>query len=263
MPLHIDVITSEFEKRKAKNPRYSLRAFASFLELHPSALSRILSSKQLLSPRAGLMVSRKLHLDRDVQRKFLRSIILARKDFESTKLGASVGAPRLRPEPVRISDGVDPRVTSVQCLAILQLTQSESFVSSVEWIADQLKSSRETVQESVELLLRTGLLKEKDGKWSAISEHVTTGDLTETSAARRALQKEILEKAISALEIPLAERAHFGMTMMIDPDKVSIARERIIEFIESLADELETGSRRAVYQLGVQLFPVSTKQTPR
>jgi hypothetical protein len=47
------------------------------------------------------------------------------------------------------------------------------------------------------------------------------------------------------------------MTMAIDPSKLPHARKRILEFMEALSDELELGDRTQVYQLGIQLFPLT------
>lgn len=73
-PLHISLLQAELKRRKEKNERYSLRAFASFLQLDPSALSRILSCKQELSLQTSLQVIRKLKLGPNERAQFIRSI---------------------------------------------------------------------------------------------------------------------------------------------------------------------------------------------
>ncbi|HVK60045.1 MAG TPA: hypothetical protein VM432_00795 [Bdellovibrionales bacterium] len=92
MNFHLQILTREFEKRRTRNARYSLRAFASFLGLHPSALSRVFSTKQPLSPKSGLAVVQKLALDADEARQFLQSIVEERLQRESNKLGAVIQA---------------------------------------------------------------------------------------------------------------------------------------------------------------------------
>jgi transcriptional regulator with XRE-family HTH domain len=54
----------EFEKRKAKNPSYSLRAFARTLGMSDSYLSRFLRQKQLVSNAILLRVAQKLNLEK-------------------------------------------------------------------------------------------------------------------------------------------------------------------------------------------------------
>src|SRR5947209_6020860 len=41
LPYHIHILRSELERRRRKNPRYSLRAFSARLGVDPSGLSRI------------------------------------------------------------------------------------------------------------------------------------------------------------------------------------------------------------------------------
>lgn len=72
---HIELLRREFDKRISKNSRYSLRAFAFFLEVHPSALSRILSGKQELSIRSCSAIFSKIELSEDERRSFIESVI--------------------------------------------------------------------------------------------------------------------------------------------------------------------------------------------
>ena len=74
LPLHTRMMIQELERRQAKNPLYSLRAFAAFLGLHPSALSRVLANKTDLSLKACARVLRKLNLDKDTQKLFIASV---------------------------------------------------------------------------------------------------------------------------------------------------------------------------------------------
>lgn len=62
LPAHIEILRSELESRQAVNPRYSLRGFADYLGLHPSALSRILKGKQPLSLESAVYILKKLKL---------------------------------------------------------------------------------------------------------------------------------------------------------------------------------------------------------
>jgi hypothetical protein len=50
------------------------------------------------------------------------------------------------------------------------------------------------------------------------------------------------------------------MTMAIDPRKLPLAKTLIREFRFRLAELLETGNRTEVYNLNVQLVPVTKKE---
>jgi PAS domain S-box-containing protein len=82
LPYHISLLESELQKRKDRNSRYSLRAFASFLGIDPSALSRILHGKQELSVQLALQVVLKLNLQGEEQERFIGSV--AREKYVQT-----------------------------------------------------------------------------------------------------------------------------------------------------------------------------------
>ncbi len=73
-PFYVEFLKAELERRKAKNARYSLRAFASALEMHPSALSRILNGQQELSLQACLTAIPKIKMVDEEKRLFLASV---------------------------------------------------------------------------------------------------------------------------------------------------------------------------------------------
>ncbi len=55
-------VRDEYERRRARNPRYSLRAFARSLGTHRSTLARILDRRRGLTERAALALCARLGL---------------------------------------------------------------------------------------------------------------------------------------------------------------------------------------------------------
>lgn len=91
LPFHVGFLKDELARRQSKNTRYSLRAFAHQLEIHPSALSRILTNKQDVSLKTCvLMVGFIVFSDED-KIKFLVSVAEEKMHrasmFLSTKCG--------------------------------------------------------------------------------------------------------------------------------------------------------------------------------
>jgi transcriptional regulator with XRE-family HTH domain len=78
-PYHIKVLLREIEKRKQKNNRYSLRAFANFLDMAPSTLSRILTNGQELSVSATKKIMKKIQLTEDEKFLFIASVAEEKK----------------------------------------------------------------------------------------------------------------------------------------------------------------------------------------
>ena len=71
---HLQILHTEFLRRKSRNPRYSLRAYATQLEIHPSAMSRILASKQDLSLASAQIILNRLNMEPDEKRAFILSV---------------------------------------------------------------------------------------------------------------------------------------------------------------------------------------------
>jgi transcriptional regulator with XRE-family HTH domain len=57
------VLQSELDRRRARNPRYSLRAFANALRLDHSTLSQLLRAKRRATPRTIRRLGQVLQLD--------------------------------------------------------------------------------------------------------------------------------------------------------------------------------------------------------
>jgi hypothetical protein len=85
------LLREHFEIRKKKNPRYSMRAFSRFIGIDSASLCRILAGKQDLSPRACVLMIRKLGLSPAEKRVFVRSLLQDRMSKEYARLSKAVG----------------------------------------------------------------------------------------------------------------------------------------------------------------------------
>jgi plasmid maintenance system antidote protein VapI len=84
---------AELERRKKKNPRYSLRAFAQALQVDPSALSRILSGKQELSLQSCLRLVKQLTMSAEERKLFVASVAQGKMDHAARILVQAIDAP--------------------------------------------------------------------------------------------------------------------------------------------------------------------------
>lgn len=113
-------------------------------------------------------------------------------------------------------------------------------------------------------LIEAGLLaRRSDGRLVATEAQITTADKEMTTAAHRKRQDQVLEKARQSLKKdPIEIRNHSAMTMAIDPALIPEARQRVEAFTQKLCTFLESGAKKEVYELAIQLFPLtrSTKE---
>lgn len=226
------ILQDELVARCRKNPKYSLRAFAKALEVGPSALSDMLNGKRPITQKMKHRLSLKLGLN-----------------LENLNVGYS-----------QIAIDKFAFISDWYHYAILELMKIKDFQSDVTWIGKALGITKSEASAALERLQRLNLITQRNGKWEDTSAGFSTnieGNLT--SVASRALQKQVLEHAIAALdEVPVDMRNHTSMTMAIDPKYLPEAIETIKKFRRQLCNYLEShGKPKEVFELSIALFPVT------
>jgi len=142
--------------------------------------------------------------------------------------------------------------------SILSLMKTCDFKSDIAWIANRLGLSHSVADEAMERLKRLEIVHE-DAKGNLTrSEKGYCSPDGVPSAAIRLKHFELLQKARKAQDdLPVEERDLTSMTLVISPDQLPRAKEMIRKFQDELAAELETRPQSEVYQLCVQLFPLT------
>lgn len=231
---------------RSKNPAYSLRAFASKLDLNSGTLSSILNGKRKISKKTALRILDRLNLAPDERAEYLA--VFSREDVSQ--------------EPkvtyLQISSDQFRVISEWFHFALLSLLLTDDFKPNVAWIARRLGVSVREVRSAIQRLVRLGLLvQNKNGSFSRGSpRYETTDDLANISV--RKSHFETLELARKALEqVPIEFRDFTTVTMAVDPSKISEAKKRIRAFQDSLSDLMESGKRTEVYRLSMELFPLT------
>lgn len=94
-------------------------------------------------------------------------------------------------------------------------------------------------------------------KWKPVSKDLSTSNEV-SSAALRESHRQTLEQALAKLdEVPLEQRDVTSISMAIDVSKIPAAKKMILRFRRSLSEFLESGHQTEVYNLNVQLLPVT------
>jgi PAS domain S-box-containing protein len=81
MSYHLDFLELELNRRKNNNSRYSLRAFAKFLDIGPATLSRILNGQQDLSIAITKKILNKLKVSSEERVLFISSVLKEKKEM--------------------------------------------------------------------------------------------------------------------------------------------------------------------------------------
>jgi len=144
--------------------------------------------------------------------------------------------------------------------AILSLMDIKDFEPTSEWISKRLGITLYQADEAVTRLIRIGLIEvSARGRWKSTGRNIQTPSDVASVALKKS-HRQSLEQAISALqEVPLEKRDITSMTMAIDSRRLPEAKKLIKKFRQRLAAFLEGGSADEVYNINIQLIPL-TKQ---
>lgn len=235
-------LQSEFDRRKEKNSRYSLRSFSSHLDIHVSCLSAILRG---IRPLTDNLISRflnKLELNPEELEKLLKTENL----IENIQAILTLDTFAI--------------ISQWYHYAILELPKTEDFKEDFVWISKVLEISVTEVQSAVERLCRVGLLEiQEDGKWHIVEEETQVSVNEFTTSALKKLQKSILRKSEEAIDsVDISHRFHSTYTMAMEPDRIPEAKEYLREFKDKFSIKMsENKKTKEVYQFHIGLFPLT------
>lgn len=235
----------QFTERCKRNPRYSLRAFSKYLCIDPSSLSQILSGKRPLSKKNVQNICQKL--------------LATPKDLQS--FGLMTLEQVTDPNYIQLTQDNFAVISEWYHYAILELTYISGFKTDTKWISKKLSITTEEAKSAVERLKRLGLVLEENGTLVKSSKFLTNHSNANTSTAHKEFQKQVIEKALLAVDECSAEDKDItSMTMAIDISKLDKARELTRKYRREMCALLENGEQTQVYNLGIQLSPISKKQ---
>ncbi|AGH95775.1 TIGR02147 family protein [Pseudobdellovibrio exovorus] len=232
-------LRKQFHARKEKNSNYSLRAFAQKLDMDPSSLSQIMNAKRNIS--TDLIRRTEQSLDTE----FLTELPLLLKEREK--------------DYQHLPIGLFPHISHWYYIALLEMTLMKNFSSDLADIAERLNISEDVVRTAVQHLKKVGLLSEHQGILKKTKHNITNYKEGETSDAHKTFQKQILHRALEAVDkVEMDKKDITSMIFPMDVKKVPYAKKLIKKFRKEMNELLDDGNGTEVYALSVQLVPLTT-----
>lgn len=267
-PLPTDItyrtyIEREFKARCRRNPSYSLRAYARDLQVPPSKLSEVLRHTCGLSAQSATALAPRLRLTEKEAEHFVTLV-----ESEHSRSSTRKEQAKKLLEQFQLVNGVTELdlekykvISDWYHYAILELMTLDHFVSSNEWMAEQLGLDVATVIEALNRLVRVQLIENIDGAWKTCEQN-TSSPSHIPSREIREHHFQILQKATASIEDqPMDERDLATMTLAIDEKDFPVVKQRLKEFRRSLASDLQKSvNRDRVFCLSTQFFPLSKKK---
>lgn len=267
------ILKTHFLKKKESSRAFSLRKMAKQLEISPTHLSQIINGRRnlpvpLLHPMCVL-----LDIDHEKEEVLNAEILKiqgwhqppsnALKNYEKSFVSHGENQwPTPNPDDFELFE--DYRV-----LAILEATQLKDYDGSVTFLADRLQIKSDFVLKTLSTLKAKNFIVEKTP-----GVLIKTNALMEIQSRRNkksiaAFHCSILDKAKEVLQEKVSDedfqaRNVSGFTFTCAKSHIPLLRAQVSEFLKSLAMETKDLPAEELYQLSVQLFPLThTPQTDK
>lgn len=247
----VSYIKAELTSRQDRNPAYSLRAFARDLSVSHAYVSQVMNGKKRISAHQARWLGETLGMRPAVVEKMVDAALATEK-------------PKLPPKETKrfIKASVDKlRATGEWYhLAILDLIELSDFQPSLAWISKRLGITEKTAKAAVRRLERLGLLIRDSKGWRKGSEFLSFPTQRSHSCVRQ-LHRDLIGKALENLssgkKTDFDARLIAGAMIPCNPERLEEAKQRIHRFRREIIRFLSEGECRELYQLNVQLFPLT------
>lgn len=250
-------LREELARRQRTNPSYSLWAFAKQLGIQPPTLSAVLTGKRPLPTAMAEALPEKLSFSPAEKKRFLGSVYTQKASSSPNPSSEHESSARILREELH-----HKIIAEWEHYAILTLADTRGFQAKKSWIAKRLGISDVRAQTALDRLVQSGLMSvDASGKARLHQVNVHTGSEDVASVALRHSHREALTMGIEKLEsVPLEKRDYSTMTIAVSTDRMKDAKKLIRGFQKQLSELLEDGKRTEVYQICVQLYPMTELQ---
>jgi len=237
------ILLEELARSQARNPGYSMRAFAKRVGVSQTAISQILAGKRPVTRKAAEKILQGLDKDPQTMAVVFQPEQANTHPFKSLDMDSYY------------------LIADWHYYAILSLAETKDFIGTTKWIAGRLGISETVAKESVERLLRLDLLERdpKTKKLWATGEQLEAMSAIANPALKKACRQnlDLAQKALEETEF--AERDFTAITLCFDPDKMAEAKQMIKNFRRNFCRVMETKPKKEVYKLSIQLFPLTKR----
>lgn len=236
------------QERKERNNNYSVRALARDLNISSGKMSDILNKKYI----PGLSISNRIIgalCSNEEESKIVQQIM-----ENSQKARKELGGAH------QLSDEEFSLIADWHHYAILNLMETTNYRDDFSWIAERLNLNQQTVKDSFDIMISLGLVEIKNGKYLRTHKNVTTTHNIPSRALREANRQVIMQSLNSLVHDPTDIRDITSIVLPINMANLPKAKELAREFRRKIATLLEEGEKTEVYNVCVQIVPVTRRK---
>lgn len=236
-------LREEFERRKAIDPKYSLRKFAKDLDLSKSALASYIAGKRGLMPATAKRVAAALGLPPEDIEKISKTLHRRRKwDSFSSYTDVTPALFGILEDEI--------------CLGLLSLARIENRADE-NWLARRLRTSPERIVRAIGLLKDLELIRIDGGRLKRTSP-LLDYPTQQPSKVIRNYHRSVIGRALKSLDEDAYDLREFAaVTVPMNTRHMAEAKKMMHRFKKRLATYVNRGAASEVYILSLQLFPLS------
>ncbi|MBN1758737.1 MAG: TIGR02147 family protein [Chitinispirillaceae bacterium] len=256
-----EYLKDDLAKRKGRSPGFSLRSMAAKLDISSSTLIRIFNGKRNISENLLPKFISFLGFRSKEAEYFTHLVHFCQSRSERLRLKEYNALVQLRSEKTKtVSDAEHALYDEWYFSAVRELLRIYPFDGDYQALSRMLEPpiTMHEAKRAVRLLVRLGFVK-RNGKSYTVQDHtITTGAVWHGTAVQR-FHRDTLIKAVEGIErIPRSERDYSTMTMCYSAEGYKQVRELLKRTREELSRiEEQDANRNRVYQINLQLFPLS------
>lgn len=219
-----------------------MRAYARNIGVSPGTISEIFGERRKISPQLALQIAQKAKFDPAALQR-LRQLIDSNDETSSRRLLSS--------------QAVDLIMNPLYYRLICAMDILPSPTTANE-IAAFLSADGEEIARVIEVLRELEIVDTKGAAVSWRGQHVITPPDV-PSAKVQAFHRGTLKDAAADLRLPVNEREYTTVVFAANEARMAGAKQQIRAFRDDLAESMRDSRPDRIYQLSIQLRPVSKR----
>lgn len=248
----LDWLQSEYDWRRLKNPRYSLRAFAQLAGVRSGRLSELLAGKRRLTPEACARMALRLGMAASECEQLVATLNAARQGSTRSKVPADSPA-----SFHELSEDVFSQISDWYYLALLNVLTVEGQPQGAGDLAKRLGLNVAVVKRALKTFLRLGLIERNGERLVRTSKPITTSKDVPSQAIKK-YHHQMLDKAHEALDsVPTSERDYSASLLCLNASSLTKIKDMIEKSRREIGKQGTRARQDRLYALTIQFFPLS------
>lgn len=245
-----EFINQEFRLRKERNSKYSVRAFANYLEINAGILSSLMNGKRKMGHKYIEKFGRKLGLSINEIKGYQANL----------SIKESITEDEMFKKYTQVTLDSYQLLSEWHHMAIIYMRTPNNYLKSPVILAKSLGLTKKQVSDALARLERMDIVTKTSRGYKVKSKaFITNIDSDLGKDAGRKFMRDILYKSLEALEhTDISKRDHSTITMSFPPKEMQNAKEMLKKFRRKFLTTFDRPStKNEAYTLQLSFFPLT------